>query len=292
MAWRDRTGTPVPGDDGQDRLLEWMYGTKTGRILVSILIQPWVSRTAGWLLDSRFSALFIESFRKKAGISMEDFEQRRFRSFNDFFTRQLREGARPLDTDPSHLIAPCDSKLSVYPIREGARFPVKGRDYTMEELIRDPALAKEFDGGTLLLFRLTVGDYHRYSYIETGWACESHRIPGVYHTVNPAASRRVEVYRENTREYTLLETQQFGKVLQMEVGATMVGRIVNEPGERYVQRGQEKGRFEFGGSTVIVCLRKGAVIPDEDLRRNTAEDIETVVRLGERIGIAPDKHKE
>lgn len=292
MAWRDRTGAPVPGDDGQDRLLEWMYGTGTGRILVGILVRPWVSRTAGWLLDSRFSALFIKPFRKKAGISMEDYEQRHFRSFNDFFTRQLRDGARPLDTDPNHLIAPCDSKLSVYPISQSARFPVKGREYTMEELIRDPSLAGEFEGGILLLFRLTVGDYHRYSYIESGWAGQSHRIPGVYYTVNPAACRRVDVYRENTREYTVLETERFGKVLQMEVGATMVGRIVNEPGSRNVQRGQEKGRFEFGGSTVIVCLQKGTVIPDEDLCRNTAEDIETVVRLGERIGIAPGSQEE
>ena len=71
----------------------------------------------------------------------------------------------------------------------------------------------------------------------------------------------------------------------MEVGAAMVGRIVNAPGSRNVRRGEEKGRFEFGGSTVIVLLQKGRAILDADLLRNTAQDAETVVRLGERIGI-------
>lgn len=284
MAWRDRLGNPVPGDDGQDKLLDWMYGTASGRLLVGFLVKPWVSRTAGWLMDTRISSLAIEPFKTKNHIRMDDFVERRFRSFNDFFTRPLKPGARPVDADPSHLISPCDSKLSVYTIGEGTRFPVKGTEYTMAELVKDDALAKKFDGGTLLLFRLTVGDYHRYAWIDDGFAGKSTRIPGVYHTVNPAAASRLPVYKENTREYTLLESTSFGTVLQMEVGATMVGRIVNAPGEKNVTRGQEKGKFEFGGSTVIVCLQKGAAQLDEDLLRNTAEDVETVVKLGMKIG--------
>lgn len=284
MAWRDRSGNPVPGDDGQDKLLDWMYGTAPGRLLVGFLVKPWVSRTAGWLMDTRISSLAIEPFKKKNHIRMDDFEERRYRSFNDFFTRPLKPGARPVDTEPSHLISPCDSKLSVYTIGEGTRFPVKGTEYTMAELVKDEALAKKFYGGSLLLFRLTVGDYHRYAWIDDGFAGKSTRIPGVYHTVNPAAASRLPVYKENTREYTLLESTSFGTVLQMEVGATMVGRIVNAPGEKTVTRGQEKGKFEFGGSTVIVCLQKGAAQLDEDLLRNTAEDVETVVKLGMKIG--------
>lgn len=285
MAWRDRAGNPVPGDDGQDKLLEWMYGTAAGRLLVGFLVKPWVSRTAGCLLDSRLSALAIEPFRKKNHIRMDDFVQRKYVSFNDFFTRPLKEGARPVDAEPEHLIAPCDSKLSVYPITQGARFPVKGTEYTMAELVRDEAVARLFEGGTLLLFRLTVGDYHRYAWIDDGHAGSITRIPGIYHTVNPAAAARFPIYKENTREYCLLESPNFGTVLQMEVGATMVGRIVNTPGETNVTRGQEKGRFEFGGSTVIVCLPKGAAVMDGDLLRNTAEDVETVVKLGMKIGV-------
>lgn len=285
MIWRDRNGNLVPGDDGQDRLLEWMYGTRPGRLLVKLMIRPGVSRAAGWLLDRRVSALAVRPFIRKNHIRMDDFEQRRFRSFNDFFTRRVLPGKRPVDDAPGHLIAPCDSKLTVYDIRPDSRFRVKGTEYTLEGLLQSKELAETFLGGTLLLFRLTVGDYHRYTYIDSGFVTGSTRIPGVFHTVNPAAASRCPIYRENTREYSLLESLQFGTVLQMEVGAAMVGRIVNAPGSRNVRRGEEKGRFEFGGSTVIVLLQKGRAILDADLLRNTAQDAETVVRLGERIGI-------
>ena len=285
MIWRDRNGNLVPGDDGQDRFLEWMYGTQAGRLLVKLMIRPGVSRAAGWLLDRRVSALAVGPFIRKNHICMDDFEQRRFRSFNDFFTRRVLPGKRPVDDTPGHLIAPCDSKLTVYDIRPDSRFWVKGTEYTLEGLLQSKELAERFLGGTLLLFRLTVGDYHRYAYIDSGFVSGSTRIPGVFHTVNPAAASRYPIYRENTREYSLLESRQFGTVLQMEVGAAMVGRIVNAPGSRSVRRGEEKGRFEFGGSTVIVLLQKGRAILDADLLRNTAQDAETVVRLGERIGI-------
>lgn len=285
MIWRDRNGNLVPGDDGQDRFLEWMYGTRPGRLLVKLMIRPGVSRAAGWLLDRRVSALAVRPFIRKNHICMDDFEQRRFRSFNDFFTRRVLPGKRPVDDAPGHLIAPCDSKLTVYDIRPDSRFRVKGTEYTLEGLLQSKELAETFLGGTLLLFRLTVGDYHRYAYIDSGFVTGSTRISGVFHTVNPAAASRCPIYRENTREYSLLESQQFGTVLQMEVGAAMVGRIVNAPGSRNVRRGEEKGRFEFGGSTVIVLLQKGRAILDADLPRNTAQDAETVVRLGERIGI-------
>ena len=285
MIWRDRNGNLVPGDDGQDRFLEWMYGTRPGRLLVKLMIRPGVSRAAGWLLDRRVSALAVRPFIRKNHICMDDFEQRRFRSFNDFFTRRVLPGKRPVDGTPGHLIAPCDSKLTVYDIRPDSRFRVKGTEYTLEGLLQSKELAETFLGGTLLLFRLTVGDYHRYTYIDSGFVTGSTRIPGVFHTVNPAAASRCPIYRENTREYSLLESLRFGTVLQVEVGAAMVGRIVNAPGSRNVRRGEEKGRFEFGGSTVIVLLQKGRAILDADLLRNTAQDAETVVRLGERIGI-------
>ena len=284
MIWRDRNGNIVPGDNGQDRLLEWMYGTAPGRCLVRLMIRPWVSRSAGWLLDRKISALAVKPFIKSNHIDMTDFEQRKFRSFNDFFTRQVREGRRPVDMEPEHLIAPCDSKLTAYPIGADSRFRIKGVDYTLEQLLRDGELARRFLGGTLLLFRLTVGDYHRYGYVDSGYLGREIHLDGVYHTVNPAAAGRYPIYRENTREYALLESDHFGTLLQMEVGAAMVGRIVNALGERVVQRGQEKGRFEFGGSTVIVLLQKDAAVIDEDILLNTSQEAETVVRLGEVIG--------
>lgn len=284
MIWKDRNGAIVPGDGGQDRMLEWMYGTPVGRVLVKLMIRPRVSRAAGWLLDRRISALAVGPFIRRNRISMADFEERKFTSFNDFFTRRLKPGRRPVDREACHLIAPCDSKLTVYPIEPDSRFWVKGTEYTLGGLLQNEVLARNFLGGTLLLFRLTVGDYHRYAYPDDGFIGQSVRIQGVYHTVNPAAASRYPIYRENTREYALLKSENFGTILQMEVGAAMVGRIVNGPGERQVVRGEEKGRFEFGGSTVILLLQKDAAALDADIVQNTREDVETVVQLGQRIG--------
>lgn len=286
MEWRDRQGNPVPGDDGQDRTLAFLYGTRIGRAMVSFMVKPWVSKAAGRLMDSGVSRLAIRPFLKKSHIDISEYEDRKFTSFNDFFTRKIREEKRPVDREPTHLIAPCDSKLTVYPITADAKFTVKNRAYTMAELLRDEGLAKRYEGGVFLLFRLTVGDYHRYCYMDSGVKGENIRIPGLFYTVNPVANDHYPIYKENTREYTVLDTPCFGPVLQMEVGATMVGRIVNYHGAGAVTRGQEKGRFEFGGSTIVVCLEKDRAIIDGDLLENTRNGIETVVKFGEKIGVA------
>lgn len=286
MAWIDREGNPVPGDEGQDQLLAWLYGTAVGRRIVSVMIRPEVSKAAGWVLSTRLSALAAGSFARKHHIDMSEYPHVRYRSFNDFFTRKILAEKRPIDSTPEALIAPCDSKLSVYEIGPDSRFLVKNTEYTMETLLRDTRLAERFRGGLLLLFRLTVGDYHRYSYPDSGRKGENIRIPGVFHTVNPAANDQYPIYKENTREYTILESDHFGSVLMMEVGAAMVGKIRNHHGPAEVCRGEEKGMFEFGGSTVILCLEKGTAVIDGDILENTRRNLETVVRLGQRIGTA------
>lgn len=289
MSWIDRNGQEVPGDAGQDRLLEKLYGTKAGRALVWIMIRPTVSRMAGALLSTRASALAVKPFVRKNSLDMSQYENRKFRSFNDFFTRKIRPGQRPVDETPDHFVAPCDSKLSVYAIGEDSLFSVKNTRYTLESLLRSPELAEAYRGGWLLLFRLTVGDYHRYCFPDSGTMGTTVHVPGVYHTVNPAANDRYPIYKENTREYTLLHSDHFGDLLLMEVGAAMVGRIANHPITGTVRRGQEKGMFEFGGSTVIVLVPPGRLEPDEDLLRNTADGNETVVKQGSSIGRALEK---
>lgn len=286
IQWIDRQGNPVPGEDGQNRVLHFLYNTKVGGWIVSIMIRPWVSNLAGKLMDSGISRIAIRPFAKKNKIDLSQFEDRKFTSFNDFFTRRIKEELRPIDREKTHLISPCDSKLTVYPISDTMQVTVKGTKYTLQTLLRNPELAKKFEGGWFLLFRLTKDDYHRYCYVDDGIKGENVHIQGVYHTVNPVAGEHYRIYRENTREYSLLESENFGSLLMMEVGAAMVGRIVNNDGSGPVCRGQEKGRFEFGGSTVILCLQKDTVILDEDLLENTQKGAETVVRQGQRIGIA------
>lgn len=281
----DRKGKIKAEDSLQDRFLGTLYRHAAGRLLLRPLVSPAFSRLGGLALDSRLSRAMIPGFIRSHHIETADFEKREYRSYNDFFTRKLAPGGRMVETDPDVFVSPCDSRLSVSKIGADRVFSVKNTLYTAESLLRNRKLAQAYEGGYVWVFRLCVEDYHRYIYVDSGRAGRNVRIPGIFHTVNPAANDYFPIYKENTREYCLLRTDHFGPVVQMEVGAMLVGKIENRPGNRTVERGQEKGNFAFGGSTVILMTRRGAVRPDRDILRNSAGGIETKVRLGERVGM-------
>lgn len=265
--------------------LRFLYNTAVGRMLLRPLICKPISSVAGWFMDRRVSALFVKGFIKSNGIDMSDYEDRKFRSFNDFFTRGLKDGARPVANGEDDLVSPADARLSVYDITPERYFTVKGVDYTIADLLENKQLAEKFDGGKCLIFRLAVDNYHRYGWCADGKAEAPVRIKGKYHTVQPIAMRRFPIFRENVREYTVVETEKFGTVVQIEVGALMVGRIVNnDKNGGTAQKGHEKGKFEFGGSTVVVLLEKDKVNLDEEFISNTQNDLETNVKYGEKIG--------
>ena len=286
MRQRTRDGLLIEGADGQDRLLAALYGSAPGRLLLKPLTAPWLSKLAGSFLSTGASKVFIKPFIKSNHIDMSQFEPVEYESYNDFFSRRIRPEARPIDMDPRHLISPADSKLTALPITETGRFTLKHTEYTVGSLLKDPTLAAEYVGGLCLIFRLTVDDYHRYCYAFSGEKGENIRIPGKLHTVNPIANDFFPIYKENAREYTILHTRAFGDVIAMEVGALLVGKIVNHHGPASVRRGQEKGYFQFGGSTVVLLLKKDTALLDEDILENSRNGIETVVKFGERIGIA------
>lgn len=281
----DREGNITPENSFQDRFLECMYARRAGRLLLRPLISPVVSRIGGRLLESGCSRILIRPFIRSHSIDMSDYETKKYSSYNDFFTRKLISGARRIEWAPDVFISPCDSCLSVFKMDEDCVFSVKHTRYTAETVLHNRKLAGRYAGGYVWVFRLRVKDYHRYVYVDCGKESRSFRIRGVFHTVNPAAGDRVPIYKENTREYSLLKSENFGIVLQMEVGALMVGRIENHHGEKNVRRGQEKGNFAFGGSTIILMTQKNEVCPDRDILKNSEQGIETQVRLGERIGV-------
>jgi phosphatidylserine decarboxylase len=276
----------IEGADGQDRLLAALYGCAAGRLLLKPLTAPGLSRLAGRFLSTKASKVFIKPFIKSNRIDMTQFEPVEYESYNDFFSRRIREGARLVDMDPKHLVSPADSKLTALPITQNGRFTLKHTEYTVGSLLKNPALAAEYVGGWALIFRLTVDDYHRYCYPADGEKTENTFIPGVLHTVNPIANDHYPIYKENAREHTTIRTKEFGDMLIMEVGALLVGRIVNHHGKASVLRGQEKGYFQFGGSTVVMLLEAGAASIDPDILENSAAGVETVVRFGEKIGEA------
>ena len=263
--------------------VNFLYYTLPGRCLMQILIRPGVSKALGAFLDTSLSRHLVAPFVKTTGLDLSDYPERSYASFNDFFTRRVKEGRRVVNMDPATLVAPCDGKLTVYPITADGLFDIKHSVYCVADLLRDEALAAEYEGGTCLIFRLTPDDFHRYSFMDDGMVLQSRTIPGVLHTVRPIAFRRYPVFSENAREYAVLKTANFGKVIQMEVGALFVGRIVNLPLTTFT-RGQEKGKFEFGGSTVILLLQKGAAVLHEELLENTRSGRESIVRLGQPIG--------
>ena len=283
---KNRSGAVVSGGDAQDRLLAALYGNPLGRMLLRPLVSPVVSKAAGAFLSSRLSVGLIRPFIRRNGIDMTQFEDTRYTSYNEFFSRKIKPEARTVDMDARHLIAPCDSKLTVLRITPDQRFTLKNTVYTLESLLRDRELAAHYEGGWALIFRLTVDDYHRYCYAADGEKGENVRIPGVLHTVNPIANDYYPIYKENSRERSVLSTEVFGDILMMEVGALLVGRIVNHHGAAQVKRGQEKGYFQFGGSTVVLLIEKDRAKIDPDILQNSAEGAETVVRFGERIGCA------
>lgn len=284
MKMKLRNGTLIEVQDGQERMLSFLYGSALGRILLKPLTRPWISKAAGRLLSTKASCVLIGPFIKKNGIDMSQFEEKEYESYNEFFSRKIREGARIIDSNPEHLISPCDCKLTVLPIRMDCRFNLKHTEYTVASLLKNKKLAKEYDGGYAMIFRLTVDDYHRYCYIADGTKAENVFIPGRLHTVNPIANDYFPIYKENSREYTVLHTEEFGDVIMMEVGALLVGKIVNHHGKGKISRGQEKGYFQFGGSTIVLLVRKNTVQIDRDILKNSQDGIETVVRMGEKIG--------
>lgn len=284
MEYKTREGELIRANDGQDRLLAAIYGSRLGRLAVKPLVHPCVSRLVKRIMNSRWTARLVPSFCRNNQIDLSQYEKQQFTSYNDFFIRRIRPQQRPIDNDRSRLISPCDAKLRVYPISSEARVEIKQTTYTLSSLLEDRALAERFEGGLLCIFRLTVDDYHHYCYIEDGFVSPERRIAGVLHTVNPVAEERVPIYKTNARSYQLLRTEQMGTVLMMEVGALSIGEICNLHERETVSRGQEKGYFAFGGSTVILAFQKDRVSIDTDIIENQAEGYETIVRMGEGIG--------
>ena len=267
--------------------IRFTYGTVPGRLLAKgILCRKFVSNAYAAWQKSRLSRRKVQRFIEQYHIDVSDCTATEFSCFNDFFTRQ--RGNYVNLTAENELPAIADSKLLALPIGEDAVFAIKGVPSTTAQLLENEALAREFLGGTCLIFRLAPEDYHRYVYPDGGTQEQTVHIPGVLHTVNPIAAD-MAVYRRNARAYTVLHTAHFGTMVQLEVGALLVGKIVNhneQPGA--IEKLGEKGYFAYGGSTVILLAKRGALTVDADILEHSARGIETLVRLGERVAAKED----
>jgi phosphatidylserine decarboxylase len=269
-------------------LLRWLYANPLGKLtLHSLVKRKAVSVTAGKYMDSKRSQKRIQRFIDLHDLDMSVYKRKNseaYSTFNDFFYRRIDPVARPIQEG---IVSPADGKaLAFQNVNEVDTFFVKGSEFTPLSFIQDEAEAKHYEDGALFIVRLAPTDYHRYHFPATGKALASKRVKGHLYSVSPLALRKsLEIFCQNKRELCKLETKEYGNILIADVGATMVGSIYQTytPGS-LVQKGQEKGYFAFGGSTLVLMFEKGKIKFSPDLIENTKNGFETAVKVGETIG--------
>ncbi|KAJ6963341.1 hypothetical protein NC652_001839 [Populus alba x Populus x berolinensis] len=238
---------------------------------------------------------FVEFFKDQINLAEVKYPLEHFKTFNEFFIRELKPGTRPIASMERDDVAICaaDCRLMAFKsVEDGQRFWIKGRKFSVQGLLGKETYSSAFADGTLVIFRLAPQDYHRFHSPVSGTIEKFVKIPGCLYTVNPIAvnSKYCNVFTENKREVSIISTAHFGKVAFVAIGATMVGSITfsNKAGD-HVKKGDEYGYFSFGGSTVICVFEKDAIEIDEDLLANSARSLETLVSVGMKLGVATKK---
>jgi phosphatidylserine decarboxylase len=275
-----------------EKIIKFVYDTAPGKTLLEYFLKRrLLSSLLGFLYSLPFSKRKIANFAREMEIDLAEADQENpedYKNFNEFFIRSLKEGARPVSKEPSHLVSPADGRMLAYEnINIHQLLQVKGQEYSLEELLQSSKLAGKFQNGVCIIVRLNPSDYHRFHFPDSGIPGSFKRVPGSYYSVNPMALKKIpKVYCRNKRELSQFDADNFGEIVFVEVGATCVGSIVQTytPGEP-VGKGQEKGYFKFGGSTVILFIKHGVVQLDEDILHNSRMFLETKVKMGEKIGV-------
>ena len=274
-----------------ERAVRWIYGTALGRVSLHALFKRAIfSRLLGHVQDSPRSARGLAAFVAEYGINMQEAERpvEDYASFNDFFTRRLKPGARPICPAP-HLALPSDGRHSAW--QDAAQLQggyIKGQAFDLPALLDDPELAERYRHGGLLISRLAPVDYHRFHFTAGGVPEAPVVLGGALASVSPYCLRQqLSWLWTNKRELTLLHTRSLGTIVSIAVGATGVGAIrqTYHP-DRPVRKGDEQGYFAFGGSTVITLFEPGRVVFDADLLAHTAEGYETYALQGDSVGVS------
>lgn len=271
--------------DNPNKGLSFLYNTTIGRIILYPLVNSsFISKVVGTFMNSKLSKILIKKFIRNHNINMDDYEKEKYNNFNDFFIRKIKKEKRIVDKNINNLIAPCDSKVTYYKVTNDLTFDIKNSKYSLSSIINDKTLEKEYLNGDILVFRLSPEDYHHYFFFDSGKIEKSYEIKGKYHTVNPIVYDKHEVFKENSRVVNVLKTDNFNKCLYIEVGALLVGKIVNNKKIGVFKREEEKGYFKFGASTVVLVLKENVLTIDKDIISNSKKGFETYVKYGEKIG--------
>ena len=290
VRFRDRqTGEIVSEKIFSESTLRWLYEDSLGFKVFKYLLN---NRVFCWLYgkfqDLPISRSKIANFTSQYQINTEEIELplENYQSFNAFFSRRLKPNARSFIKDSDVFCAPGDGKVLVYTqLAEETRIPVKGASITLESLLDSEVIAQNYRGGSALIVRLAPYDYHRFHFPDRGEASPAHYITGQYHSVNPIALAKVpNLFCLNKRVVTEFKSQNFGRIAYVEIGAITVGSIMQTYTPGMVTKGQEKGYFQYGGSTLVLLFEPRKIKFDEDLIRDSNANLEVQVLAGSQIG--------
>ncbi len=265
--------------------LRWLYNNPVGELSTATLVKKkFLSDWYGKQMDAPKSKEKVAPFVKDYNIDLSIAQKQEFESFNDFFIRKLKPEARPIIKDSNIVVSPGDGKLLAVADIKNQDFIIKGYKFNIKEFFQNETVSEKYEDGSLIIIRLCPTDYHRYHFPVDGTVLSENLIDGDYYSVSPIAlKKKIELIVLNKRGYCEIETQEFGRVIMSEVAATMVGTMINTYEGNQIEKGQERGYFKFGGSTVILFFKKGSIIIDVDLLKNTSLGLETEVKMGEQI---------
>ncbi|MBS0624549.1 MAG: phosphatidylserine decarboxylase [Verrucomicrobia bacterium] len=286
-----------------EELTEKVYGQKAlefayGEGLLSKILLPLTCRLSfssklySYFQKSPKSRGKVRPFIETYGVDEKEFADRveTFGSFNEFFVRKLKSSCRPIEPNLKRAVLPADARYLVYPDLEKVDgFYIKGQKFSLSRFLDSPILARRFYNGSMVIARLCPSDYHRFHFPCDGVPSKPKRIDGPLFSVNPIALRKnLSILWQNKRFVTEIDSEEFGTVLYVEVGATMVGSVQQTFSPNHpVRKGDEKGYFQFGGSCVVLLFEKGKIQFDGDLIENSNRFIETRANYGESLGRAP-----
>lgn len=249
------------------------------------------SKFYGFLQRRKFSKKKIKPFLREYEINIDEIEKNieSFSSFNDFFIRKLKPEFRPISSGESIAVLPADARYMVFQdIHISDGFYVKGKVFDLKTFLQDDNLAKRYSSGSMVIARLCPTDYHRFHFPFDCFASNTRLINGYLYSVNPIAIRKnIDIFSQNKRMITPLYSEKFKEVLFIEIGATNVGTIhqTYSP-ENFYKKGDEKGYFSFGGSTIILLFEKNTICFAKDMILNSKNKIETKANFGEVLGVS------
>jgi len=269
-------------------MLDFLYNTFWGRLIRPIFASRLAATICAWHQNSACSKRNILPFIQKYHINMDEFIEPSdgFKSFNDFFCRQIKNESRVIDKDENTVIAPADSKLLVIQnLSQTSSFFVKNENFNLVKFFDCSLLAQQFEGGTMMIFRLAPPDYHRFHFPIDCTPTKMKVTGSCYESVNPISFKSgVQPLTKNIRHFYLLETEKFDNVAMIPVGAMFVSHIVKTftPDKKY-SKGDEAGYFEFGGSTVVLMFKKDTISLLPNFIQHSEEGFETEVKMGQVV---------